>query len=232
MPDSSFTRRRFLTTTALAATAAAFPRFAFASAPPSKYTGDQALHILMQGNARFVSGKLLHPGRKPEDFRPLAAGQTPLAAVLGCADSRVPPEVLFDQGVGDLFTVRVAGNYANGAGASVNGSLEYGVAELNVPLVLVLGHTECGAVKAAIAHLHDDDLPADIKDLVAAIKPAVAASTGTGKELLASAIHNNVQRSVAYLTTEDPILSEHVKSGHLKIAGGVYDLATGKVNLL
>ncbi len=232
MLDSSLTRRRFLANAAALATAVVLPRFAFASAPPRMITGEEALHRLMAGNARFASGKLLSPGRTPAHFRPLAAGQNPIATVLGCADSRVPPEILFDQSIGDIFTVRVAGNYANGAGAAVNGSLEYGVEELNVPLVLVLGHTQCGAVKAAIAHLHDDELPAEIKDLVAAVKPAVAESSGTSSDLLINSIRANVKRGVAYLSTVDPILSERVKSGKLKVAGGVYDLATGKVTLL
>jgi carbonic anhydrase len=225
-------RRRFLTNTAAIAAGATLPRFAFAAAPPPKITGEEALHRLMAGNARFVIGHATHAGRAPADIQRLASGQNPIAAVLGCADSRVAPEILFDQGLGDIFTVRVAGNYAAGAGAAVNGSLEYGVAELNVPLVLVLGHSNCGAVKAAIAHLHDDDLPADIKDLIAAIKPAVTESKGTGDELLANSIRTNVKRSMDYLRTEDPILSERVKAGKLKIAGGVYDLATGKVTLL
>src|SRR5438270_13879868 len=110
---------------------------------------DAVLGQLLQGNNRFVEGKLLHPGRAPRDFLSLAEGQAPLAVIVGCADSRVAPELIFDQGIGDLFVVRVAGNIVSGAGASVKGSIEYGVAELGVRLVMVLGHSRCGAVQAA-----------------------------------------------------------------------------------
>jgi len=111
----------------------------------------------------FVKGELTHPRRKPDDFMPLAEGQAPLAAVVGCADSRVAPELIFDQGVGDLFVVRIAGNIISGAGASVKGSIEYAVAELGVRLIMVLGHSRCGAVHAAIKHIDAKDaLPGSI----------------------------------------------------------------------
>ena len=133
-----------------------------------------ALAQLLAGNARFVSGKLAHPRRALADFQPLAEGQRPLAVIVGCADSRVAPELIFDSGIGDLFVVRVAGNIVSGAGASVKGSIEYGVAELRAPLVMVLGHSGCGAVKAAIQHIDaNDPLPGSIGDLVNTIKPAV-----------------------------------------------------------
>ncbi len=109
---------------------------------------EAVLAQLIEGNKRFAMGQPTHPGRRPEDFAPLAEGQTPLAVIVGCADSRVAPEVIFDLGIGDLFVVRVAGNVISGAGASVKGSIEYAVAELGVRLIMVLGHTGCGAVKA------------------------------------------------------------------------------------
>jgi carbonic anhydrase len=202
----------------------------FGAAP---VTGEQVLQQLLEGNARFVAGKLLHPRRRPEEFRPLAAGQKPLAALVACADSRVAPELLFDQGVGDLFVIRIAGNYVDGAGASVKGSVEYAVAELGVPLVLVLGHTECGAVKAAIEHLHHPEaLPSYINQLVNQIKPAVTAVQGRGGDVLGNAIASNVARSVARLKTLDPILAPRVKAGTLHVAGAVYDLRTGGVSVL
>src|SRR5262245_56253206 len=114
---------------------------------------DSVLTRLLEGNRRFEKGELANPGRKPADFVPLAEGQAPLAVVVGCADSRVAPELIFDQGVGDLFVVRVAGNVVSGAGATVKGSIEYAVVELGVRLIMVLGHSQCGAVKAAIKHI-------------------------------------------------------------------------------
>ena len=117
-----------------------------AAAPgPDGPPADEAIQRLLEGNQRYVKGETTSPRRSPGDFRPLVEGQRPMAVILGCADSRVPPELLFDQGVGDLFVVRVAGNVVSGAGPPVKGSIEYGVAELGVSLVMVLGHTECGA---------------------------------------------------------------------------------------
>jgi carbonic anhydrase len=196
-------------------------------------TSDQVLQQLLEGNRRFVAGQPLHPRRQPEDFRPLAAGQKPRACLVACADSRVAPELLFDQGVGDLFVIRLAGNYVDGAGASVKGSIEYAVAELGVPLILVLGHSECGAVKAAIQHLHNPNaLPSYINQLVNQIKPAVTAVQGREGNVLANAIASNVTRSVARLKTLDPILAPRVKAGTLQVAGAVYDLSTGGVSVL
>jgi carbonic anhydrase len=114
---------------------------------------DEALHKLLEGNERFVKGQPANPRRSPEDFRGLAEAQYPKAVIVSCADSRVAPEILFDVGVGDIFVVRVAGNVVSGAGVTVKGSIEYAVAELNVPLIVVLGHTGCGAVKAAMKHM-------------------------------------------------------------------------------
>src|SRR5882672_854398 len=167
---------------------------------------DDVLRRLLEGNARFVRGQLKNPRRRPEDFRELAEGQNPVAAIVGCADSRVPPELLFDQGVGDLFVVRVAGNIVGGAGATVKGSIEYAVAELNVPVVLVLGHSNCGAVKAAVKHLDAHDaLPGAINELVNLIKPAVA--KGGGGDRLERAIKANVALGVGRLKVLEPILA-------------------------
>src|SRR5262249_31399831 len=125
--------------------------------PGAKLTPDAVLAKLLQGNARFARGEPLHPRRKPEDFARVAEGQAPRAVIVGCADSRVTPELIFDQGIGDLFVIRIAGNVIDGAGASVKGSIEYAVAELGVRLILVLGHSQCGAVKAAIKHIDAKD---------------------------------------------------------------------------
>ena len=179
-----------------------------------------------------VGGRIVRGG-SPADFRQLAEGQYPFAMIIGCADSRVAPEILFDVGKGDIFVVRVAGNVVSGAGAVVKGSIEYAVAELNVPLIMVLGHSNCGAVKAAMAHLNaKDSLPGAINDLVELIKPAVEQSKGESADPLNGAIHKNVQIGVERLKGLEPILATQVKEGKLKIVGGVYDLRTGKVTLV
>src|SRR6478609_6345894 len=156
------TRRQFAGLSGLAAAGVLVPGVRTAPAAPpgppaSALTPDEVLRKLLEGNRRFMKGAAANPRRKPEDFAPLAEGQAPVAVVVGCADSRVSPEILFDQGVGDLFVVRVAGNVISGSGAIVKGSIEYAVAELGVRLVVVLGHSRCGAVKAAIKHINAND---------------------------------------------------------------------------
>jgi carbonic anhydrase len=201
--------------------------------PASALTPDQILAKLLEGNKRFVTREATSLRRKPEDFSKLAEGQTPLAVIIGCADSRVPPELLFDQGVGDLFVVRVAGNVISGAGATIKGSIEYAVAELNVRLVMVLGHSNCGAVKAAVKHIDaDDKLPGSINELVNTIKPAVLRAKGLKGDVLENAIKSNVENGVERLKGLDPILVGPVKDCKVKIVGGVYDLRTGRVTLL
>ncbi|MFY4728227.1 carbonic anhydrase [Nitrospira sp. BLG_2] len=191
---------------------------------------DVVLTQLLEGNKRFMRGDLAHPRRKPEDFMPLAEGQAPLTAVVCCADSRVAPELIFDQGVGDLFVVRVAGNVINGSGAIVKGSIEYAVAELDVRLIVVLGHSQCGAVKAAIKHIADKDAPpGSIGNLVDLIRPAVAAVKGKPGNILDNAIKANVEQGVERLTRLEPIVAGSVKKGTLKVVGAVYDLHSGKV---
>jgi len=207
------------------------------SAPPATAPAgrdpDQALRALLDGNQRFVSGQAVGPRRRPEDFAVLAAGQSPVAVVLGCADSRVPPELVFDQGVGDLFVVRVAGNVVSEPGFKVKGSIEYAVAELGVTLVVVLGHTSCGAIKAAIKHIADSDaLPGAIRPLVDALRPAVLRAKGKPGDLLDNAIRANVEIGVERLRKLPPVLAPAVKQGRLKVAGGVYDLARGGVSML
>src|SRR5262245_4833500 len=155
-------RREFVRLSGLAVGAAGLARMSAARAddpPVARPDADTVLAHLLDGNKRFVEGKLDHPRRKPEDFVPLAEGQSPLAVIVGCADSRVAPELIFDQGVGDLFVVRVAGNVIGGTGVALKGSIEYAIAELDVRLVMVLGHSQCGAVKAAIKHLDAHDNP-------------------------------------------------------------------------
>jgi carbonic anhydrase len=201
--------------------------------PGSPVSPDQALRDLLNGNGRFVKGQPASPRRSPADFRGLAEAQYPEAVIVSCADSRVAPEILFDVGVGDIFVVRVAGNVVDGAGATVKGSIEYAIAELNVPLILVLGHSGCGAVKAAMKHIDaKDSLPGAINGLVELIKPAVVQSQGVPGDALENAIRKNVQIGVERLKGMQPILAPRVKDGKLKVVGAVYDLRTGTVALL
>lgn len=187
-------------------------------------TADEVLNDLMAGNQRFLTGKTSNPRQSPADFSKLAQGQAPEAVIVGCADSRVPPEILFDQGVGDLFVIRVAGNVINGAGPIVKGSIAYAVAVLGAPLVMVLGHSECGAVKSALNN-KQQELPDSIRNLVALV------NTG-GEKDLDRAIAANVRTGVAKLKNLEPTLSRRVEAKQLKVVGAVYDLSSGKVNLV
>ncbi|TCK72022.1 carbonic anhydrase [Acidipila rosea] len=201
--------------------------------PSTRPSADQVMQHLLEGNQRFQAGEIVHPRRTPEDFRALAAGQSPLAVIIGCADSRVTPEILFDCGIGELFVVRIAGNYIAGAGASVKGSVEFAVAELGVPLIMVLGHSQCGAIKAAIQHIDDRAaLPGALNDLVNSIKPAVTASVNRPGELLDNAIAANVRRGVTRLRSLRPVVAPALKEGRVKIVGCTYDIETGKVTVL
>lgn len=237
MPDPTrLTRRRFIELSGLATASLAAGGHAPAADVPkgsARPGPEEVLRKLLEGNKRFVRGEPTHPRRRPEDFAALAEGQAPTAVIVGCADSRVSPEILFDQGVGDLFVVRVAGNVVSGAGAIVKGSIEYAVAELGVPLVVVLGHSKCGAVKAALKHINDKDaLPGAINDLVDNIKPAVLKSKGQEGDPLENAIRANVEVGVARLKGLEPVLAGPVKQGKVKVVGAVYDLRDGSVTVI
>jgi carbonic anhydrase len=200
---------------------------------PRRVNADKALSELLVGNQRFIAGKTLAPRRTPEQFRALAHGQFPEAIIVSCADSRVAPEILFDVGVGDIFVVRVAGNVIDGAGVAVKGSIEYAVVELKVSLILVLGHSGCGAVKAAMKHIDDkDSLPGSINGLVDLIKPSVARTKGMSGDPLENTIRQNVVTGLERLQGLEPILAPRVKEGAVKVVGGVYDLGTGAVTMI
>jgi carbonic anhydrase len=205
-------------------------------APPSgskPVTADDALKDLMDGNARFAKGEATSPRRTPEDFRAVSGTQMPIAVVIACADSRVAPELLFDAGIGEVFVIRVAGNVVEGTGAAVKGSIEYAIAELNVPLVVVLGHTNCGAVKAAVQHIDQkDSLPGSINGLVELIKPAVSKVQGEPGDVYENVTRANILAGVERLKGLQPIIAPRVEAGSVKVVGGVYDLKTGKVQLL
>jgi carbonic anhydrase len=231
---AGLSRRDLLRLAAIAAglVVARGPAAQAASPGPGGPPAEDVLRRLLEGNQRFLKGETTSPRRTPGDFRPLAEGQRPVAVIVGCADSRVPPEILFDQGVGDLFVVRVAGNVVSGAGPPVKGSIEYGVAELGVSLVMILGHSECGAVKAAIKHLNDrDPLPGALGLLVNSIRPAVAKAKGMQGDQLDNAIRANVAIGVEKLRGLQPIVAPAVKRGQVKVVGAVYDLRTGSVAL-
>ena len=234
MIEPSLSRRQWLGAAAFGSglIVARGSRAIAASPAPSSPAADEALQRLLKGNQRFVHGSTKNPRRAPADFRALAEGQRPVAVIMGCADSRVPPELLFDQGVGDLFVVRVAGNVVGGGGVFVKGSIEYAVAELGVRLIMVLGHSSCGAVKAAIKHVDDGDpLPGAIAELVNRIRPAVIKAKDMPGDRLANAISANVLLGVETLNNLDPIVRPAVSSGQAKVVGAVYDLRTGAVTL-
>jgi len=189
-------------------------------------TPDQALQMLVTGNRRYVSGQALHPNQSAERRQALVSGQQPFAAVLACADSRVPPEVFCDQGLGDLFVVRNAGNVVDDV---VLGSLEYAVEHLGAPLVAVIGHTRCGAITAAVQGGH---APGHIASVVDRLKPAVAAASGEAGNAVLNAVVANVRQAVAALKACEPILAEAARIGRLQVAGGVYYLDTGELEFI
>ncbi len=193
--------------------------------PRIALTPDQALKKLMEGNQRFVANKRLHPNQDDVRLTEVAAGQAPYAAILSCADSRVVPEIAFDQGIGDLFVVRVAGNIAITEDIA---SEEYAIAVLKAPLLMVMGHERCGAVDAA---LKGGELPGVIESLVFAIRPAVLSSKGEPGDRLTNAIKANVRLQVQRLQNSSVIASA-VQEGKLKVIGAYYDLDTGVVSLV
>jgi carbonic anhydrase len=233
-------RRAFLQRTAAFAAAATFvgplvppaARSAEGPRPTAQPTPQEALRVLLEGNKRFAAGQLKHPRRQPEDFRRLAEEQHPIAVVVGCSDARVPPEVLFDQGVGDLFVIRVAGNVIRGSGPVVSGSVEYAVAELHVPLVVVLGHSGCGAVKAALKYKDPDELPFSLGELIDSIQPAVEDARAEQGDLLENAIRANVRRGIHRLKTRAAFVGDAIQQGRLQVVGATYDLRDGRVTLL
>ncbi|HTK69088.1 MAG TPA: carbonic anhydrase [Candidatus Eisenbacteria bacterium] len=186
-------------------------------------TPASVLTELKAGNERFASHHVTHPHQTAARRTELASGQQPHAVVLACADSRVAPEIVFDKGLGDLFTVRVAGNIA---GDPEIASIEYAVEHLHVPLIVVMGHQSCGAVGAAI---EGGEAPGHLPALIDAIKPSVEKARAMKGELSDNAIRVNVEAVVAQLEASHPILAEHVADGSLKIVGGVYSLKTGRV---
>jgi carbonic anhydrase len=202
--------------------------FAAASEDKPAITAQQALQKLSEGNARFVQDRATHPHQSAERRAEVIAGQNPFAVILGCSDSRIPPEIIFDQGIGDIFVVRTAGQVVDDVAL---GSIEYAVEHLEVPLVVVLGHDRCGAITATIA---GGEAAGHIGSLAAALNPAVekAKKMGGEDQLLNNSIDENVRMIVLQLRSSQPMLSKLVAEGKLKIVGARYRLDSGKVEIL
>ena len=249
--DASATRRRFLArgvTAAVAASALAAPAVArsnesapelYAPRPVPVKDGyadlspDEALELLIEGNEAFLAGKLPNPDLTASRRLELAKGQAPFVAYVTCSDSRVPPELLFGRGLGELFIIRNAGNTLD---TVAKGSVEYAVGPLRVPLVVVMGHESCGAVKAAMAVVEENaTFPGVIGNMIEPIIPAVLEARGAKgdapEDRLENAVRQNVRRQVKSLReASDPLMLEPQKQGTLKVVGAYYDLGEGSVD--
>lgn len=201
------------------------------SSSTPQITPSEALDTLMQGNWRFVDGRLKHEHQDAGRRKDLAQnGQHPFAIIFGCIDSRVPPEVVFDQGLGDLLVIRTAGNVLDNAAL---GSIEFGVDHLGIPLIMVLGHTACGAVKATVETMHTGhQAPNQIDMLVRSLRPAVesAHSLYGEPDLVNNAVKVHIERTAAALKTS-PVLAQALVAGKLRVVGALYDLEIGKVEI-
>jgi carbonic anhydrase len=195
--------------------------------PTNVLTPDKSLARLKAGNERYVSGVM-----KRHDFeserKSLAGGQNPFAGILSCADSRIAPEYAFDSGRGDLFVVRVAGNFLNEDGVA---SFEYAVKFLGTRLFVVLGHEKCGAVDAAIKVVKDNaELPGHLPHLIGSIRPAVEKALPESGDLLENAIRENVRLNVEKFAGDGTLIGDEIAAGRVQVVGGIYRLATGRVD--
>jgi carbonic anhydrase len=197
-----------------------------AEVPAPAGSAEHALAKLMIGNRRYITNHMQHPNQTRAARQALTEAQHPFATVLSCADSRVPPEIIFDGGLGDFFVVRVAGNIADDA---ILGSLEYSAGHLHVPLIVVLGHTRCGAVTAAVQGFTEHN---HVNALIKALQPAVAQAAREPGDKLTNAIRDNVLLVVRQLQASHPVLAELQAKGKLRIVGAIYDLDTGRVDFL
>ena len=193
-------------------------------------TPDQAIARLKAGNERLVGGKTINCDLV-EQIKATAAAQAPFAAIVGCIDSRVPPELVFDQRIGDIFCARVAGNFVN---TDIIGSLEFATKVAGARAIVVLGHNDCGAIKGAVDHVRLGNLTATLAN----IRPAVAASRAKGERnaknaaFVQAVAETNVKMTVAALTARSRVLKKQVAAGQLRIVGAMHDLATGHVNFM
>lgn len=234
MSNAECSRSAFLRRGGLGLSSAAFAATTLSATSPAIAAGGElpmaasspadALARLKAGNARFAGGPL--DARVAE----LVSGQNPFAIVLGCSDSRVPIETIFDQQPGQLFVVRVAGNFLNNDGL---GSIEYAVAVLKSKLIVVLGHGNCGAVTAAVSFVRDGTTqPSHIQDLITALAPAAGATRGVEGDWIVNAIAENVRLTMQAVANRSSIVANAIKAGDLQVVGGVYDLRSGSVSFL
>jgi carbonic anhydrase len=190
-------------------------------------TADKSLEKLIEGNKRFTAGNHIHPDNSPERIEELSKGQNPFAIILSCSDSRVPPEIIFDQGLGNLFIIRAAGNITDPV---LTASIEYAAEHLHTPLLVVLGHEDCGAVKAAVA---DGDLGSNLNYLVSKIKPSVNEAKREGDDdLLSRSIKLNIETTIEELLNNSAILKELNEHDKLKIMGAIYNIENGETVFL
>jgi len=233
----ALSRRAFLHVSGVAAAGITLAACGTAPAAPQTSAGaeapvanpKQALQRLMEGNQRYVASKTLPLNESESRRTEVAQGQHPFATIFSCVDSRAPPELIFDRGLGDLFVIRTAGHVIDKA---VLGSLEFAIAELQIPLMMVLGHEKCGAVKATVEAVEQNaHAEADIEWLVEGIRPAVEKSSGTPGDALDNAVKANIELTVQRLKAS-PILSEAIEAGQLNIVGARYDLDTGSVEMV
>jgi carbonic anhydrase len=192
----------------------------------SSLTTDKALRKLAEGNARFVASQLTHPNQGKDRRAEVSKGQSPFAVIVGCSDSRIPPEIIFDQGLGDLFVIRVAGNVLDDIGM---GSIEYAVDHLGTQLVVVLGHGKCGAVTATVqggeAHGH-------VGSIIKAIATALEKAKGLSGDLTDNTIKANAGLVANQISSSAPILSKKVAEGRIKVVSAYYNIETGKVEFM
>lgn len=236
--QSSVSRRNFFRLSglvavgaSLAACQAPMPNFLNSSPTPMPpvTNAEEALQRLVAGNQRYAANKSIDLDESESRRAELTTGQHPYAMIFSCVDSRVPPELIFDEGLGDLFVIRTAGQVIDSA---VLGSLEFGVDELSIPLLMVLGHEGCGAVKATLEAVEANaTAPGEINFLVEAIRPAIEASEEHEGDHLTNAVHTNVKLVVEELKQSD-ILSEAIAAGTLQIVGGIYSLSSGLVEVI
>ena len=229
-PRRSFFRSACCGSLGLAAAMAA-PQVFAADGKKTTLTADQALATLKEGNAKFLTDSPLRPVQGRERRLEIARGQTPFAVLVSCSDSRVPPEVLFGRGLGELFIVRNAGNTVDTVAL---GSIEYAIAVLGVPLVVVLGHERCGAVEAALSVVEKNTIfPGSLNQMIEPILPAalMARSGGAkGDELLDAAVRENVRRVVTRIRNSEAVLMNPIRDGKVKVVGARYDLDDGTVD--
>ncbi len=186
----------------------------------------QIMDQLMAGNRRFAGQQAEHPRQSIAQRRHLLPAQFPIAAVLSCADSRVPPEIIFDQGLGDLFVVRVAGNILND---HVIASLEFATVQVKAPLIIVMGHSLCGAVQASLS---GDVLPGHLPHIAAELEPSISAARAHADDIYIYAIQHNVQRVAAGLPRRSPLIAQVIDSGQCAVLPAYYDMTSGVVELL